>query len=332
MGYIPPPDDLAAKLLRPPLAPLSLGDDHTIRIAIPRNPLVGLVWGPLTPLLDNRVAMASAIALQLAIGIWGFSKARHIYKLARYYHQLRPKLALKALVPFVAGTVLVFGLGLEMARMALPYDPWYDEARHWRRVAERHGHKPLSWFGAYNLYTPMPFKQWLEMVNQWLKVKERQIASGGGDGGPAKPQVLRQLNPPGKYNELYQGIHDANTKRYHELLQNELKDVNELNKAERIDLILEGKLPWVNPHYAKPHIQLGTFQMDLIEDFEMAWDNFNPWEELKLETDCDIRLIPRWKWSDDPSDTNTTTTTAASASPASPEPSTTPLAAKIIEH
>ncbi|CAN3374862.1 hypothetical protein DIURU_002560 [Diutina rugosa] len=308
--YIPPPDDSAPRSSRPSSGSSSSSsdDDKTIiRIAIPRNPSVGLVWGPLTPASDNRAAVAGAIALQLAIGIWGFSKARHIYRSARYYHQSRPKSALKASVPFLAGSVLVFGSGLEMARMALPYDPWYDEARHWRRVAERHGQQPSAWFGAYDLYTPMPFKQWTEMVNQWLKVKERQIAQGdgasaGGDVGPARPQVLRQLHPPGKYQDLYQGIHDANTKRYGELLANELKDVNELNKAERIDLILEGKSPWVNPHYTKPHIQLGTFRMDSIEDFELAWDNFNPWEELKLETDCDIRLIPRWKWTDDPSD------------------------------
>lgn len=295
MGYIPPPDEAGSSASS---LGINLLDGNTvIRIAIPHNPLVGLMWGPFTPALDNRVALALATGIQLFLGVWLFSKARLIYRNLRLYHLSRAKSLFRCSVPALAGTVLVFGLGLEIARMVLPYDPWYDEAKHWRKVSTRHGHQPLWWFGAYDLYTPMAFPQWSEMVNQWLKAKESE-----GVQPPVKSpfnlKIIQGLNRNGHYTELYTTIRDANEKRFTELLTGELASVDELNKMERVDLILEGKLPFVNPNYTKPHIQLGSFSIELDEEFEVAWHNFNPWDELKMETEFDIRLIPHSDWVD----------------------------------
>ncbi|CAN3364447.1 mitochondrial inner membrane i-AAA protease complex subunit Mgr1p [Diutina catenulata] len=293
MGYIPPPDEPAGS--KPP----SSSRSDVITIAIPRNPSVGLVWGPLVPASDNRPALWTAIGVQLFIGVWSFSKARQIVRQARYFGRSAASAALKSAVPVLGGSVLVFGSGLEIARLCLPYDPWYDEARHWRRVATKNGVTPSWWWGAYGQYQPMPFKQWSELVNAWLKRQEAAIDDGSHPGlkGPlANSPILATLNKNAKYLEVYTKLRESNIARTKALLDGELKDVNELNKAERIDLILEGKSPFVNPNYTKSHIQLGTFSIESDDEFDVAWQNFNPWDELKMETDYDIRLVPRWNW------------------------------------
>ena len=113
-----------------------------------------------------------------------------------------------------------------------------------------------------------------------------------------KNNLMSQMNKKGKYVEIYNRLRESNKSRYRTLLDTDLKDVQELNKAERIDLILEGKSPYSNPEYTKPHIQLGNHHVDTDDEFEMVWLNFEPWDELKLETDYDIRLIPHWRWAD----------------------------------
>ena len=118
------------------------------------------------------------------------------------------------------------------------------------------------------------------------------MLSSGNSG--ARTGLLQQLNARGKYNEIHAKLKDNNDQRFAHMLNNELKDVNELNKAERLDLILEGKSDLINDDFAKPSITLGTHTIDNDDDFEMVWLNFEPWDELKLETDYDIRLIPRY--------------------------------------
>ena len=50
----------------------------------------------------------------------------------------------------------------------------------------------------------------------------------------------------------------------------------------------------VNESFFNSSITLGSHTIDNDDDFEMVWLNFEPWDELKLETDYDIRLIPRY--------------------------------------
>ena len=122
-------------------------------------------------------------------------------------------------------------------------------------------------------------------------------AKNGEKSSLGHSAVLRKLAEKGRYSEIHAKIRTTNREKYRNLLENDLKDVSEINKGSRIDLILEGKGPvHYNEDYTKPHLQLGNHQMETDDDFEMVWMNFEPWEELKQETDYDIRLVPRWKW------------------------------------
>ncbi|KAG7664667.1 MGR1 [[Candida] subhashii] len=220
----------------------------------------------------------------------------------------------------VIGSGMIFGAGLELSRLTLPYDPWYEEAQHYRKMAIKQGDKPSAWFGAYKYYDPLSLDSWIEKVGDWIKkvekriddpdhfanvsielAKDNNVIKPGERGvlGDGSRGLLSKLNNQGKYLEIYNKLRDTNDHRRKHLLEGELKDVVELNKAERIDAILEGKSELVNPEYTKPSIQLGNHRMIDDDDFEMVWLNFEPWDELKLETDYDIRLIPRWAWDDE---------------------------------
>ena len=81
--------------------------------------------------------------------------------------------------------------------------------------------------------------------------------------------------------EIYTKLNENNTKRWEKLLHEDLNEVTELNKAPRLDLILEGKSDLINPEFTKSAIILGNHTMDDDDQFEMVWLNFEPWDELK---------------------------------------------------
>ncbi|ABN64284.1 predicted protein, partial [Scheffersomyces stipitis CBS 6054] len=296
---------------------------------IPHNPSAGLIWGPLTPSSDNRPALYGMVGLQFILGLGFFRAARQLYRprtivtsVNSIPQHFTPKGSFwKASIPALTGAVAIYGCGLELSRLMLAYDPWYEEAKYYRRVAIKNGDKPSAWFGAYDYYKPMSTKAWIDKVGIWIKATEHELSekqevldvsivqansSNPDDKGHVehvlipvkKNNLMSQMNKKGKYVEIYNRLRESNKSRYRTLLDTDLKDVQELNKAERIDLILEGKSPYSNPEYTKPHIQLGNHHVDTDDEFEMVWLNFEPWDELKLETDYDIRLIPHWRWAD----------------------------------
>ncbi|KAI5964763.1 MGR1 [Candida pseudojiufengensis] len=277
---------------------------------IPRNPSIGLIWGPLTPSSDNRPALATMIGLQFLLGTGCFRYARNqLRKHPVIIPNQPPKFIRngsiwKSIIAIGIGSIIIFGSGLEISRMLLPYDPWYEESKHYRKVATKNGDKPNFWFGAYKYYKPMDLKTWTDKLGVWFDNASKEIdqkSSIFGDlpnelnqGNSKTNNILYKLNKKGNYNELYNKLKEANKERFHHILNEELREVNELNKAERLDLILEGKSELINEEFTKPSIQLGTHTMNNDDDFEMVWLNFEPWDELKLETDYDIRLIPRY--------------------------------------
>lgn len=284
---------------------------------LPTNPSIGLrIWGPLVPASDNRIGLLMLTGLQFGIGLLGFNKARQLRasKLPYNVPNTISRRASKWMYALV-GSYLIFQSGLEMTRITLPYDPWFDEAKYYRKLATRNGDVPSWWFGAYKYFKPMTFKDWNNKMEKWLNnsavaisaMEEKSDQNSGFfkiniSNKPSHSPVLAKLAEKGRYIDIHQNLQKSNLDRYRELLAGDLKNVIELNKAERLDRILEekGDVKY-NPDYTKPHIQLGNHKMESDEDFEIVWLNFEPWEELKLETDYDIRLIPRWRWSNEDS-------------------------------
>ncbi|CAK9440559.1 uncharacterized protein LODBEIA_P46170 [Lodderomyces beijingensis] len=325
MGYIPPPDDREDNSkkrdrAKPPspnsTRPISASTDSestTITIVnpltmIPHNPSFGLIWGPLTPASDNGPALYTMISLQFIIGVQFFRYARRTMIASRSalpslpHPPSPPRFAprpprsatFKSILAAGVGATLIFGSGLELARLAMPYDPWFDEARHYRKVARKNGDVPNFWFGAYRYFEPMSLRSWHEKVSRWFESVAKEQKSSGNAHKDGKESVLPVFLKRGKYQEVHESMKRRCDERAKELLSGELEAVNELNKAQRLDLILEGKSPLVNSHFNKASIQLGQHSLESDDDFEMVWLNFEPWDELRLDTDLDIRVIPRY--------------------------------------
>lgn len=140
---------------------------------------------------------------------------------------------------------------------------------------------------------------WISNTANALEQDENPTLASSRDTGlltgiSIGPHATLKAGESQTYDNIYQNLRLINDKRMESSLKGELASVTELNKAERIDLILEGKgSVHLNEEYIKPSITLGNHQMDTEEDFEMMWANFEPWDELGQETDFDVRLIPR---------------------------------------
>lgn len=271
------------------------------------NPSFGLkLWGPLVPASDNIPALSLLTAIQIGIGMLGFSKARQLRKanLFRYNIENTFQRKFTKYICILGASYVTFESGLEISRLLLPYDPWYDEAKYYRRLATKQGERPSWWFGAVGYYKPMSYKEWSSKVERWIASQSNMIeyelgvvkgsSLPAGRGGTKAGSVTSKLAKKARYAEIYESLHENNLKTFKRMLETDLKDVNEINKGQRLDLIMEGKSDVkYNEEYSKPHIQLRNHRIDTDDDFEMVWLNFDPWEELKQETDYDIRIVTR---------------------------------------
>lgn len=283
---------------------------------IPRNPSMGLkLWGPLVPASDNLGGLYFLTALQLGMGMIGLHRARQLRKsrLLQFNVPNNFQTRLTKYSCMIGGAYLIFQSGLEMTRLLLPYDPWCEEARYYRRLAAKNGDGPSWWFGAFSYYTPMTFKEWNSKVENWISNTanrlefDESIPNNSINAATKLAQsasLLSSLAKKGRYSEIHQSLHETNQKRFDELLANELANVTELNKALRVDAIMEGSgRVKYNEGYEKPYIQFGNHRMESDDEFEAAWLNLDPWEEMRLDTMRDMRLIPGWVGNTDPEET-----------------------------
>ncbi|OBA23237.1 i-AAA protease complex subunit Mgr1, partial [Metschnikowia bicuspidata var. bicuspidata NRRL YB-4993] len=268
----------------------------------PTNPSLGLfLFSPLVPAADNRPALALLTTVQLLLGLsWMTRRAPRA-------GESRARARAVAALRFLAGSVAVFLAAFEALRLAIPYDPWAEEARAWRHWAVRNGHGPSWWRGAIAFYTPMPVAEWKRKTTNWLSnlinalEADRAADAGAHDAGvlssiPLGPRAVLKAGEADTYTEIYESLCAKNGLRAHALLAGALADVSELNKAARLDALLEDEgHVHLDADYSRPNIQLGTHTMDTDADFEMVWANFEPWDELFQETDFDVRMIPRWR-------------------------------------
>lgn len=297
MGYIPPAGESSG-------SNTPSGSSSTITIPnpasfFPKNPSIGLkIWGPLVPASDNKMALFQLTGVQTLVGVWilycGIQlRNRRLHSVGR---PVTAETRLRKWLLVATGSTLVFQSGLELSRLVLPYDPWVEELRFYRRQALKNGDTVSWWFGAYKYYTPMDFSSWNAKMQTWLQRAEAGIAAPAPRHSHLAALLLNNKN----YSQVYHGLRESNLQNYNKMLAGDLGTVNELNKAERLDAIMEDKYRLTyNEDYHKPHIQLGNYTMEDDDEFEMVWQNFDPWDELKMETDYDIRLLPRWRWQED---------------------------------
>lgn len=268
---------------------------------VPMNPNVGLrLLAPLVPAADNRPGLILLTTAQLLLGLLFMTRR------TPKFGESRVKTKLVSISRYLAGSTLVFLSGLEYSRLLVPFDPWAEEAKKWRKWALKKGQSTSWWYGGIRYYTPMSMKEWRRKSVAWLantakttESEEFPSISSSKDTGLLSgisigPNVRLKAGASQTYDDLYQNLRRINYERREFLLEGELSDVTELNKAKRVDLILEGKGPvHLNEEYTKPSITLGNHELKTENDFEVMWANFDPWDELGQETDFDVRLIPR---------------------------------------
>lgn len=275
--YIPPNDDKKSKLPQ-----------------FYQNPTVGLkLWGPLVPAADNFWARGILCSIQMLSSLVLFRKARFYRKknlqtlgLPNNWHFRTRKYSYLGISAY-----LMFQTSLEMITFSVSFNPWVEEAKMYRAIAIKNGETPHWWLGPRN-YQPMSLKEFNNNLDKIITILENDEEDGINrldfkldDNIPV--QQIHELI------EIHSDIKQKNSQIFHTLLSTSLKDLNEMNRAKRIDDYLEGKLV-LNKDYSKPSIQLGNHPLDDNEQFQDIWQKFNPWDELKIETDYDIRLIPKW--------------------------------------
>lgn len=270
--------------------------DTTIIIKIPNNPSLGLFSGPFTPAADNLPALYGVTGLQLLVGLWCFKKARRIIRPipvpvpGPLPHSMIPNKRgswFEAAIPTVIGTILITGAGLEIGRFTLSYDPWYEEAKYYRKLAIKNGIKVSSWFGAYKYYNPIDTNTWSDKVIDHLKMVNEKMENNKLNKTKIKPSILLQLNKKAKYFEIYKKIHESNKARYADLLNNDLANVSESNKNDRklSEADLNSDIDRLQLHLEGP-----SFESD--KQLDAVWTAFDPWDELSAESYSDMRMIP----------------------------------------
>lgn len=241
------------------------------------RPSVGLkMWGPLVPASDFRPGLFFLTGSQFTIGVLMWVLARRQYGIPK---AIRPRFTTaKMWVNSLAGGYLIFQSGLELSRLILPYDPWFDEALVARVVALQKGQKISLWFGPLD-FKPMSHQQWLDKLDNWVEKTEEQA-----EIFEAKRDSLGGMHDFKVLNDILLTQYDTLVKNRKENFVNLIKGLEGKRNTETSPdgLIKFKPLIKIDPKIHNP---------DDI-DPETADRIYNPWEELKLSIFEQIRYIP----------------------------------------
>lgn len=238
------------------------------------RPSVGLkVWGPLVPASDCLACLYGLTAFQTMMGLIMFRHTRIIW------HQTSFLARTSKLLSVVTGGYLIFNSGLEISRLILPYDPWYEEAKVSRSKAIKQGLKPNFWFGPID-YKPMSFKQWSSKVDTWVEETESQI------NHQESPTFAMQNH---QIHSIYQQLRALNKQHNQDILKN--------LKMPGFKDMLPNFQSFTNPEFDRPQVVIpkGNELKDDI-DFLEAWELNDPWESLARDTEYEVRFIPKFRW------------------------------------
>lgn len=167
----------------------------------------------------------------------------------------------------VTGTYLVFLSSLEIIRLQLPRDPWQEDAAAARRKAEsaNPGVKVSRWFGPKG-YRAVEYAEWKRRVD--ARFETAQIAH-------QKMQVV---------HTGYTEMREHNRAIAKDILDNGFSDEVEKQKVKH-SVFTDSE----SRNHPRPD---QTKKEERDEDQIIEWNNMVPWDQLREETDIQIRLIP----------------------------------------
>lgn len=255
------------------------------------RPSVGLkIWGPLVPASDYLPGLYTLTALQMLIGFTMIKNVRNIW------HVRTPFARASKFLSTVGSGYLIFNSGLEVSRLTLPYDPWYEEAKQARLQAQQEGKKVNFWFGPWDL-KPMSFQEWNKKVDIWILKTESDYENEMNEEGE---KTIDFTNASPILHSAYLDAKKANQQRNSEILQllenkNSFKD------------ILPNYQTFSNFPIEKQHLVIPK-DNHLEDDFDVdeIWELNNPWENLAIETSHMVRFIPKFRWIEEKANKETT--------------------------
>jgi hypothetical protein len=225
-----------------------------------RNPSFGLyLWGPLVPASDCTQCLYGLSGVQFVAGLmlWrlpGRKSAPH--RRLWVIRSIRTGGVL-------AGSYLMILASMELVRLAIPSDPWAEDAAEARKAAEKRGGKVSRWFGPTG-YRSIDYREW----------KRRM------DAGIARAEAVGHRVNAAK--EVYSEIRQNNRSLSHKILLDLQKENMESDQTRENKALIELK-----------H-ELGDSQRTENKDGgeSIEWDALEPWEKLRDDTDIVVRLMP----------------------------------------
>lgn len=231
------------------------------------NPSLGLgIWGPLVPANDCITCLGLLAGLQLGAGAWLWLRPGRRPPPARgVWANCGIKIA-----GALAGSYLVFMSGIEFARLALPYDPWVEDARAARQTLSSTTKRDLArwspsswwfkWFGPSN-YHAVSWQEWQQRTTAYLEKAER-----------AQPHF-----------EKLKDFHDALTKKNLSIAAEVHRKIatNEIQAPE----IAVQELEALNSF---PELEEGV---DLYEEIDLS--NSDLWDFFEEPRSFSVIVVPR---------------------------------------
>lgn len=267
-------------------------DSNTTKFNFYSNPSIGLkIWGPLTPSPDCLPCLYGLTAFQTIIGISMFRHVRMIWNKTSFISKI------SKILNFSIGSYLILNSGLEISRLILPYDPWYDEAKFARiEFSKRNNGKNANfWFGDVS-FKHMSFKEWSAKIDSWilkteqLEQEEMEMEMGTGKSEMMNLSFNKQND---QFNDVYNQIKKMNKIRNSEILRN----LNTLNKIKEFNQI--NQYSEINQEFNRPNLNIPLeLSIENEDDFEKIWHYNNPWDSLSQDVEYEIRFIPKFRWID----------------------------------
>lgn len=262
-------------------------NDSSKKIIFYSRPSIGLkIWGPLVPASDCLPGLYALTGFQTLIGLSMFRHIRIIW------HHNTMTAAFSKLMCGITGSYMIFNSGLEISRLILPYDPWFEEAKLAReKYFDRTGKKANYWFGPWD-YKPMAFDAWSKKIDDWVEETERQLDlnkgkldhSNGISAGSTSFSAQSE-----QFHSVYMQIRELNKQRNGEVLK-------QLEFPGFKEFLLQNN-QGNNPEFDRPELVLPEDnELKTNLDFLEVWLTNDPWESLARDTDYEIRFIPKFRW------------------------------------